>query len=174
MRTESHNTLLIDGGNQDPKAEAPVVAFRSEPRLAFVRVNLAPAYPGRLKRFERGVALAERSQVFVQDELTTDQPVEALWGMVTGAEVELKGRQAILRQGDWNLEAAIVAPEEAAFGVVSTTPLPPQNPNSGTRKLVVKLPGKVTNLRLVVRLKPWGPGTRAPELSWTDRPLAEW
>ncbi len=174
MRTESHNTLLIDDQNQDPKAEAPVVAFRSEPKLAFVRVNLAPAYPGRVKRFERGVALSERSQVFIQDEIAADQAVEALWGMVTGAEVEIKGRQATLRQGDWNLEAAIVAPEEATFAVVSTTPPAPQNPNPGTRKLVVKLPAKVTSLRLVVRLTPWGPGTGARELSWMDRPLAEW
>jgi len=174
MRTESHNTLLIDNENQDPKAEAPIVAFRSEPNLACVRVNLAPAYPGRVKRFERGVALSERSQVFIQDEIAAAQPVEALWGMVTAAEVEIKGRQATLRQGGWNLDAAIVAPEEATFEVVSTTPPPPQNPNPGTRKLVVRLPEKVKDLRLVVSLTPHGPTSGARELSWMDRPLAEW
>ncbi len=174
MRTESHNTVLIDHENQDPKAEAPVVAYRSTPEVAFVRVDLAKAWPGRVTRFERGVALVGRRQVIVQDEISAAQPVEALWGMVTGAEVTLKGPTATLRQGDWTLDASIVAPPDAAFAVVSTTPPAPQNPNTGTRKLVVRLPGKVTDLRLVVALTPQGPASGGRLPVWTNRPLAEW
>ena len=174
MRTESHNTVLLDGENQDPKAEAPILAYRSAPELAFVRVDLTKAYPGKVKRFERGVALVGRRQVIVQDEIASEQPVEALWGMVTGAEATLKGRTATLRKGDWSLEARIIAPPDATFDLAPTTPPAPQNPNTGTRKLVVKLPAKVTALRLVVALTPQGPAPGARLLSWIDRPLAEW
>ena len=174
MRTESHNTVLIDGDNQDPKAEAPVVAFRSEPDLAFLRMDLAKAYPGKVRRFERGVALAGRQQVVVQDEIVAEGPVEALWGMVTGAEVTLEGRTAWLRAGDASLHARIVAPPDAVFEVTPTTAAPPQNPNRGTRKLVVRLPGKVSELRLVVALTPQEPRSSGRVVSWRDRPLTEW
>jgi hypothetical protein len=118
--------------------------------------------------------MVERGQVIVQDEIAADQPVEALWGMVTEAEVKLEGRAATLRQGNWSLRASIVAPQNAVFEIVSTTPPPPQNPNTGTRKLVVRLPEKVTDLRLVVSLTPQGPASGARVYSWRDRPLAEW
>ena len=175
MRTESHDTLLIDGENQDPKAEAPVAAYRSRPELAFVRMDLSKAYPGKVTRFERGVALVERARVIVQDELSAPQPVAALWGMVTQADVKLKGPEAWLEGAASGLLAQILSPRGATFDVVSTTPPPPQNPNQGTRKLVVRLPGKVTDLRLVVSLTPRG-STQAgmPVPRWKDRKLAEW
>ncbi|MEK7406252.1 MAG: heparinase II/III family protein [Acidobacteriota bacterium] len=174
MKTESHNTVLIDNENQDPKAEAPVVAHRFTPALAMVRVDLAKAYPDRVKRFERGVAMVGRKHVVVQDEIGAAQPVEALWGMVTDAEVSLKGAAAELRKPGWALAARVLAPQGAVFEVVSTQPPPPQNQNAGTRKLVVRLPGKVTDLRLVVALTPHRQGQAAPKLNWKDRPLAQW
>jgi hypothetical protein len=174
MRTESHNTVLIEGENQDPKAEAPVVAFGSKPDFAFVRMDLAKAYPGKVQRFERGIALVGRRSVVVQDEISAEKPVEALWGMVTDAEVTLKGEQATLQKGDSSLAARILNPKDATFEVVSTAAPAPQNPNRGTRKLVVRLPGKVSDLRLVVSLTPQGPGRAARPFVWKDRKLAEW
>jgi len=174
MRTESHNTVLIDGENQDPKAEAPVVAQRFTPALAFIRMDLAKAYPGKVTRFERGVGLAARRHVIVQDEIKAASPVEALWGMVTDAEVNIEGASAELRKPGWVLSARIRSPKGAKFDVASTTPPAPQRRNEGTRKLVVRLPGKVTDLRLVVVLTPHRAGKRAPELAWEDRVLAQW
>jgi hypothetical protein len=164
-RTESHNTVLIDGENQDPKAEALITEHRFRPNLAYVRIDLSKAYPGRVRRLERTVGLAERRQVLIRDLLEAEQPVEALWGMVTDAEVDIDGRNANLRKGAWTLSAEIQSPQDAVFGVVSTTPPLPQAQNEGTRKLVVRLPEKVTDLRLVVALTPHQTGRPASKVS---------
>jgi len=163
-RTESHNTVLIQDQNQDPLAEAPIVAHRFQPDLAFVRLDLSQAYPGKVRRFERGIALYKRTHVIVQDEITADSQVEALWGMVTDAEISPSGQ---LRKGDWVVSTRILKPAGARFDAVST-----QVPN--TRKLVVRLPNKITGLRLVVVLTPHPAARPAPALDWKDRPLKRW
>ena len=84
---------------------------------------------------------------------TQSQPVEALWGMVTEAAVSLQGRRARLAKEGRTLAAEILAPEDARFDTVSTRPPEPQNPNEGTRKLVVRLPGKIERTEIVVMLK---------------------
>jgi hypothetical protein len=173
-RTESHNTVLIDGENQDLKAAASISGHRFQPELAFVRIDLSKANPGKVRRWERGVALAERRHVVVQDEITAEQPMEALWGMVTEAQVSLKGQSAELKKGDWVLSARVLSPQGAVFDVVSTKAPAPQNPNEGTRKLVVRLANKVSELRLVVALTPHRAGQPEPVLSWQDRGLEQW
>jgi len=94
--------------------------------------------------------------------------------MVTDAEIKTEGSRAELSKPGWKLSARILAPQGAVFDVVSTTPPPPQNPNRGTRKLVVRLPGKTADLRLVVAMTPYRASERAPELSWKPRPLSAW
>jgi hypothetical protein len=163
-RTESHNTVLIQDQNQDLLAEAPIVAHRFQPDLAFVRLDLSQAYPGKVRRFERGIALYKRTHVIVQDEITADSPVEALWGMLTDSEISSSGQ---LRKGDWVVSTRILKPAGARFDAVST-----QVPN--TRKLVVRLPNKITGLRLVVALTPHPAARPAPALDWKDRPLKRW
>jgi len=174
LRTESHNTLLVDGQNQDPKAEARVIAHRFRPELAWVIMDLSKAYPGKLSRQWRGMALVDRKHLVIQDELEALQPVEALWGMVTDAEVRLAGASAELSKPGWRLTARVLRPAEAVFDVASTSAPPPQNPNAGTRKLVVRLPGKVSDLRLVVALTPHRQAEPAPVLSWKERALKDW
>jgi len=151
-RSESHNVMLIDGENQDPAAKAPIIAHSFTPERAEVRIDLAAAYPGKVKRFERSLAMLERRAVVITDVLESDVAREALWSMATDAEVVCKGDRAELRKPGWILAARIHSPAGAVFGVASTYAPPPQNPNTGTRKLVVRLPGKVTNLRLTVSL----------------------
>jgi len=173
-RTESHNTLLIDGENQDPKAEATIIAHRFQPQLAWVVMDLTKAYPGKLRRHWRGFALVERRHVLVQDELEAPQAVEALWGMVTDAEVRIEGARAELHKPGRRLSMRILSPDGAVFDVVSATPPPPQNPNRGVRKLVARLPDKTADLRLVIAMTPHRAGESAPRLSWPGRPLSEW
>lgn len=154
LRTESHNTVLIDNQNQDPAAAAPILETSFKPGYSSVRIDLSRAYPGKLARHERTLALAERRRVLVQDSIQANQPVEALWGMVTDADVALNGRTAELRKKEGSLAAEIQSPAGARFDIVSTTPPPPQRPNEGTRKLVVRLPGRVSEVNLIVALTP--------------------
>ncbi len=152
LRTESHNTVLIDNENQDPKGEAHLVVSDLKPEMARVTFDLSGAYPGKLARHERTVLFKERKTVTVRDEIDAPQPVEALWGMVTDAEVRLDGTRALLRKSGKALTARLVSPPDAKFETVPTQPPPPQNQNTGTRKLVVRLPGKVKRVKIEVEM----------------------
>ncbi len=171
LRTESHNTLLVDGENQPPKAKAAVVAFRGTDDDARAVVDLSQAYP-MAKSARRGVAMIGRRCVIVQDELLADKPVDVLWGMVTRAKVEAKGAEAVLERGGQRFLARILGPEGARFDTVGANPPPPQHQQPDATKLVVRLPGKVTALRLVVAM---AADEKALEGAAAEvKPLAEW
>ena len=171
LRTESHNTLLVDGENQPPKAKAAVVAFRGTDDDARAVVDLSQAYP-MARSARRGVAMIGRRCVIVQDELLADKPVDVLWGMVTRAKVEAKGAEAVLARGGKRFLARILAPEGARFDTVGANPPPPEHQQPDATKLVVRLPGKVTALRLVVAL---AADEKALEGAAAQvGPLAEW
>ena len=174
QHTAAHNTLLIDGENQDPKSRAPIQAQHFSPAYSYVRVDMKSAYPSKVTRLERGVAIYQARHVIVQDELEAARPVEALWGMVTETEVACHGNTAELKKSGWTLSAQILSPAGAVFDVASSAGPEGQNPNTGTRKLVVQLPEKVTHLHLVVALTPHPDAEVVPQLTWKDRPLQRW
>jgi hypothetical protein len=154
LRTESHNTVLIDNENQDPKAAARLLEFSSKPEEAVVSFDLTAAYPGRLSKHHRTVRLIGRRTARILDELVSPQPVEVLWGAVTDAQVAADGATATLTKNGKGLSARILqAPEGARFEVVSTKPESPQKQNEGTRKLVVRLPAKVTQASVEVAME---------------------
>ena len=54
LRTESHNTLLVDGRNQDVSATAPIVGFGDDSYRAFAIADLTAAYRPAVSRARRG------------------------------------------------------------------------------------------------------------------------
>lgn len=155
LRTESHNTVLIDGENQDPKAEARLLGFSSDPGEARVTFDLTAAYPGRLSKHHRTMRVIGRRSARILDEIAAPSPVEALWGAVTDAMVLVDGPSATLSKNGKSLRARILqAPPAARFEVVSTQPPEPQRQNEGTRKLVVRLPGRITQASIEIALEP--------------------
>ncbi|MCL5745100.1 MAG: hypothetical protein M1541_14440, partial [Acidobacteria bacterium] len=94
--------------------KAKIVSHNFTPDRSEVRIDLSQAYPDRIKRFERTVALLDRKQVAVTDEIQAARPVEALWGMVTTADVTVDGKRAELRKGGATLAAEIVSPAGAS------------------------------------------------------------
>jgi hypothetical protein len=182
LRAESHNTLVINPGqdpDQDPAAAAQIARFQSQPERPFAIANLTPAYAKHARTVQRGIALLQRKQVLVQDEVQADRPAQVWWFFHTAAQVKLNdnGRSATLSQGDQTLEARLLSPTEARFTVMDAQPLPSSpNPegqarNQGIRKLAINLTN-VTDLRLIVVLTPVRPGETAPTPSAV--PLAEW
>jgi hypothetical protein len=163
-RTESHNTLTIDGENQDVRGEGRITRHEFTPDLAWVQFDLSHAYPGKVKMMQRRIGLAQRQAVLIQDSMRTDQPVEAVWGMITDAEITLAGQRAELRKDNWILAAEIISPRHALFDTESTRSQPPQNPNTGTRKLIARLGEKVTNLELNIALIPYRAGQPRPKI----------
>ena len=69
LRTESHNTIQVDGRNQELQATAPIVAFNDDGYRAFAVTDLSAAYRPAVTRARRGVALVDGRDVLIQDEI---------------------------------------------------------------------------------------------------------
>jgi hypothetical protein len=176
LRTEGHNTITLDGANQNPKATAPLIAFSAEHRYAVA--DLSKGYLA-AKSVRRGVKLLGR-QLLVQDEISADEPVDVVWHLHTPAKIGIESsmRNAILTQGKKTLLAKIIEPTNAHFAVAAADPPPPVEPNPpmrargprDTQKLVVRLAEKVKDLRLVVLLSPQDEGVARANVE----PLQKW
>jgi hypothetical protein len=173
LRTEGHNTLVINGENQDPAARAPIVAYSSEPDRTYAVADLSAGYRAHASRVRRGVALLDRRHVLVQDEIEAAAPLEIVWTMHTPAEISLDGPRATLRLRDRHLVARILEPAGAHFAVLPASPPPPQAQNQGIVKLVVRLPGRVPGAHIAVVLSPSRDGTTSGPTPAVI-PLAAW
>ena len=175
LRTESHNTLVINGENQDPRARAPIIAFSPKPERAFAITDLSKAYAKDARRVRRGMALLDRKAVLVQDEIEAQEPVEVVWALLTAAKVEIDGARATLSIGERRLAIRIVEPAGARFDTMSANPPRPQRQQPHITKLVVRLPSKVTSERIAVLLTPYhaDPGPPPPALEKIE-PLDRW
>jgi hypothetical protein len=151
--TESHNTILIDGENQSAKAEARITRHEFAPDFSWVQIDLSKAYPGKVKVLQRRIGLAQKQALLIEDTLVSDQPVDPLWGMMTDAEIAFDGQTAELKKNDWTLSCEIRSPHHAVFDVVTA-----QN----TKKLVVRVGAKVSELDLSVVLIPHKTGQPKP------------
>jgi hypothetical protein len=85
--------------------------------------------------------------------------------MVTEAEVAVNGRSAELTKEGWTLSAEIRTPRHAVFDVASTKTAAPQAQNTGTRKLVVRVGERVTDLDLNIVLTPHKTGQAKPKIA---------
>jgi hypothetical protein len=164
MRAEGQNTLVLNpdaAPDQDPAGLARITRYESQPARAFAIADLTPAYARHAKKIERGLAILDRRQVLIQDEVSAKAPSELWWFMHTPAEgvIEDEGRTAILRQGNARLQARILAPEKAVFQMLPALPLPSspavegQSKNAGVRKLAIHF-SDVTDVRVAVLLTP--------------------
>jgi hypothetical protein len=184
LRAEGHNTLFINPSqepDQDPSAVAKIVRFVSSPDKSFAIADLSTAYVRHAEKVLRGVMLDKKRRfVLVQDELALKQPGEIWWFMHTPAEVELSddGKVATLTQGDAQLRAVLLSPENTRFSVMDARPLPTspdpagQNPNKGVRKLAVNL-REVKSATVSIALLPLRKGEE-PRESPSPSPLDNW
>ena len=141
LRTESHNTLLISGANQSPKAKAPVVAFSAAGGEGRAVADLSQGYP-MVRSALRGVAMIGGKRIVIQDEVEADVPVEVVWGMMTRAKIKWSGSRAILEQKGKRLQVDILAPDDAVFSTVSASAPTPQAQQPDMARLLIRLPEK--------------------------------
>ena len=114
-----------------------------------------------------------RKAVLIQDEFQLSRAVDLAWGITTDAELELAGSTAILRKGSKSLKAQILSPAGATFAVESAERKPPETPNQGKSRLVVRLVEQSGAVRIAVFLAPVWPdsgASSAPQL----QPLTRW
>jgi len=171
LRTEGHNTLTVGGANQDPRARAPIIGFASTRAKAFAIADLSRAYRN-TTRWWRGMALLDRKEALVQDEVELKAAAEVVWTLHTQADVQVAGSAATLRRGESFLRAMILEPKGAVFATASATPPKPQAQNKGVTRLLVRLPAS-GRLRLVVLLTPYRGEAPAPSRR-PVAPLQQW
>ena len=168
-RAEGHNTLAIDPFDPDAgdkTGATRLISKGSDVDSAYAVADLSAAYRDEVSSWRRGVRLFDnRSQLLVQDEITANGSIEALWSMHTGAKIQVAGdgRSAVLFQGGERVLARIVSPGSQSFVRMAAAPLPTsptmtQASNTGISKLAIAVKGndKVT---VAVQLTPLRHGT---------------
>ncbi len=184
LRAEGHNALVINPGgapDQDPAASARISRFHSSPDWSFAITDLTPAYARQAHRVWRGLALVNRRQVLVEDEIDTGTPAEVWWFLHTPAAVQLSPdrRHALLTLNGQSLAVRLVSPDNAVFELRQARPLPlsphplRQSDNAGIRKLAIKL-SQVRKVRLAVWFDPLPVAGCTPETIPAITPLADW
>jgi hypothetical protein len=184
LRAEGQNTLVINPGqgpDQDPAANTRIIRFESKTKRSFAIADLTPAYRKNARQVWRGIALLDRNNVLVQDEIQADKPIELWWFMHTPASVSIEGdgHTATLQQVGAQLRAEILSPPGATFQIMDAQPLPAsphperQAKNERVRKLAIHLTG-ISNTRLAVLLVPKPPKGEATGQTPKLSALSEW
>ena len=166
VMARGHNVLLLDGANQDPFAEAPIVKFAPGAETAFAVADLSAVCKAQATAAKRGFNVVCRRSVLVQDELELDQAREITWGMNTEAEIKVAGPKATLTRWGATMQATVLSPPGAVFTV--------EDPKDGLpRRLIVRVKAEPGATRLAVLLAPnWGDGKATPEPPL--KPLEQW
>lgn len=140
LQTQAHNTLTVDGPNEDPDATASVVAASAQNNTEMSIVNLDNAYKAKLRRWKRGMKIIGDKGVLIQDEITPKQTVDVTWNFHTRAQITLtnNGRRATLRQGQKTLQMTILFPVGAHFEATNDTSLSPNSPNPDVHDLIIR------------------------------------
>jgi hypothetical protein len=173
LKTEGQNALVLNGRSQDPKAKAPIIAFGSSPVRSFAVADLSAGYAASTRRVLRGVAMLNRKQVIIQDEIEADSANNVQWFMHTPAQVMTNGGEATLKLNGRALSMRVVEPKDTG-GLAEPVKLePPQKPLKGITRLILECKTKPPHTRLVVLFSDGSGGNAAaipisPLDRWSD------
>ena len=158
LSTRGQNTLVVDGLNQNPKAETKIVKFQSRPDRCLAKANLSNAYAGQLAYAERAITLDRKAgKVIMEDTIGPSVNPElktVVWQMHTKAEFDMADdfRSVTMEQDGKTIKARIVAPggKNVKFSVKLPDQTADENQNVGVAKLVVEMPAgkKVQTLKI--------------------------
>lgn len=174
LNTKGHNTLVINGLEQNPKANAPITEFVSREFAAFAVADLTEAYaPSGVESVRRGVKLGGgRRYVLIQDEICSQRPADVVWTMHTQADIAIdsSGGNAVLSLDGKTLNARILSPSGAIFAQEEVRLDPPQYKLENERKLMIRLPECSGGTRIAVLLSRGDSGITTAKVT----PLEDW
>jgi hypothetical protein len=151
---------VVDDELQRVRGFGTIVDDRSTGSGGRTVVDMTDVYKDQLAQARRAVTLKPDASVAIDDHIQADdQPRSVRWGMVTRADVELGGAEAVLRQDGRTLRLRVTQPEGAQLRTFNTAD-PPRSydvKNPGTRMvgLVVELDANEAK-QLTVELIPGG------------------
>lgn len=170
-----HNTLTINNGLQRVAGKATITSYSTTPQFMNATTDLTDVYKESLAKLNRGIAIIDKAQVIVRDELETlSTETTVRWTMLTSATVSLAGgNKAELTRDGKKLTLQV---EEPARIELKTWPTNPPHdydaPNPGTTLVgfEVTLPANAKTT-LTVRLIP---ENAANKVQQKVRPLSQW
>jgi len=174
LSTYCHNTLVVDGKQQQVRGFAPIIAHSDKGPMPHTIVDMTTVYKGQLKSVKRGAGLLSDKSVIIQDDIEAlDRETTVRWGMLTRADVKISKNGATLTQGGKKLKLKVLSPSEVGIDIVNT-----EKPrasydcsNPGTRMIAVTVKLKKSAKQgIVVHLVPGGAGKTSPKL----KTLSEW
>ena len=141
LSTRGHNTITVDGANQNTKARAEIISFVNQPNRMAAVIDLSAAYPG--GSVLRGICMLDQKRVLVQDQVRLNQrePIPFEWNFHTPAKVVLDGKHATLSLGDAKLRVTLISPEDGKFEMSNADAPLPQKQNMGITTLQIKCSG---------------------------------
>jgi hypothetical protein len=173
-----HNTLVINGQLQRAAGHGSFRKFSDDPTFPHSVLDMTEVYTGQVESVERGVALLPSGEVLIQDQLTGLKPgTPVRWGMITpGAADEADSNTIQLRQGDAELDLAIMAPARSTWTVLDTEkPRNPwDSPNRGTCMVAIEHQASPSGELTFVVLATPGSCKRSEKESLRFRRLEEW
>ncbi|MBC7689338.1 MAG: heparinase II/III family protein [Aquabacterium sp.] len=170
-----HNTLAVNGQNQNVTGYAPIVSSGNKPSFMNAVTNLSEIYKSQLTAVSRGVAIVDKSYVAIRDEIETGSMVTIIrWTMLTPATVNIIApNKAALTKNGQSLLLTVQAPANIILKTWST--VPPHDydaPNPGTSLVgfEVTIPANTkTNLNVTLV-----PGSAAGKAVKNILPLQKW
>ncbi len=93
-----HNTLAIDSQHQLVTGNAPIIGSSSNPDFMHTIIDLSEIYKGQVAASKRGIAVVDKKQVLIRDEIETlNKETTIRWTMLTPADVRIiNDHQALL------------------------------------------------------------------------------
>jgi hypothetical protein len=93
-----HNTLAIDSQHQLVTGNAPIIASSRNPDFMHTIIDLSEIYKGQVAASKRGIAVVDKKQVLIRDEIETlNKETTIRWTMLTPADVRIiNDHQALL------------------------------------------------------------------------------
>ena len=181
-RAEGHNTVVVNpgsGADQNPQAKATIVTFKCDPDRSCAIADLSAAYANATQSARRGIALVNRRDVLVQDEISSQEPCESWWFAHTAASVSFDATHhvATLKQGGKTVYVTLLEPQGAVFQLLDAAPLETSPRVNGqadesqgphpVHKLAIHVAGQ-TKSQIAVLVSPTKQATSA------IRPLNQW
>ncbi len=159
--TRAHNTIVIDGRNQDAQAAGRISDFFSSPQYASVTADASAAYAPRARLVRRhfvmigGNTEAQGEYVVLLDELRLAESATVEWLLHTLFPVEVRDGEARLRGEHGDLCVTVLLPEDAGLELR-------EEPD---RHLALNIPPSARRLWILAVLQPVAKGDRAPRLA---------
>ena len=153
LQNLSHNTLVIGGKLQNPKAKpCPLTPVQTQGDTAVTTIDLTDAYQGQCRQATRKVTFdAKARQVTFSDHLLAPAgPV--CWQAVTDAKVTLAGAVATLEKDGHRIILTCTDPALAWKASEATPPTPAEKSNPNKQILSIEAPA-AADLTLSIRMR---------------------